>query len=116
MDLSGIIIARGLHTLREQETLGWPILASLGYACPPCLPQAGKGGLFLILAGQTEEEPTLCKNHPSAELRAGPSAPVKHAGRKKRVPVNGTRDTNSVLGSGQARVRDPRCIWGPSQG
>jgi hypothetical protein len=44
-----------------------------------------KGGSLLIHAGQTEEEPTLCKNHPSAELRAGPSAPMKHAGRKKRA-------------------------------
>jgi hypothetical protein len=39
--------------------------------------QAGKGGPLLIHAGQSEEEPTLCKNHPSV--------PVKHAGRKKRA-------------------------------
>ena len=52
----------------------------------PCGFGSCKGGSLLIHAGQTEEEPTLCKNHPSTELRAGPSAPVKHAGRKKARP------------------------------
>ena len=36
-----------------------------------------KVGALLIHAGWTEEEPTLCKNHPSTELRAGPSAELR---------------------------------------
>jgi hypothetical protein len=69
--------------------------AKTSWVAYPCGFGLCKGGSLLIHAGRTEEELTLCKNHPSAELRAGPSAPVKHAGRKKRA------------GSGQARVRHP---------
>src|SRR6202140_4203689 len=43
----------------------------------PCGVGLCKGGPFLIHAGQSEEEPTLCKNHPSTELRAGPSAGLR---------------------------------------
>ena len=37
----------------------------------PCGFGLCKGGSLLIHAGQSEEEPTLCKKHPSAQLRAG---------------------------------------------
>jgi hypothetical protein len=36
-----------------------------------------QGWVTLDFAGQTEEEPTFCKNHPSAGLRAGPSAELR---------------------------------------
>jgi hypothetical protein len=47
----------------------------------PCGFGLCKGGSLLIHAGLSEEELTLCKNYPSA--------PVKHAGRKKRAGFRG---------------------------
>ena len=50
-----------------------------------------QGWVILDSRRPDREEPTLCKNHPSAGLRAGPSAPVKHAGRKKRAGLRASK-------------------------
>jgi hypothetical protein len=62
-----------------------------------------KGGSLLIHAGQSEEEPTLCKNHPSAKLRAGKgAAPKMHLGRFARVMSNTSHIALEAEGRGCA--------------
>ena len=70
----------------------------LVYAAPPALERRYRETSGSLL----DEEPTLCKKHPSAELRAGPSAPVKHTGRKKRAGLRAGPSIDLRAGKGAA--------------